>query len=123
MTKNCYDALQDLYSTCETRVVWVGSICINQEDDDEKSRQVRLMLRIYSKATKGYIWLGSGNDHSDRALEWLVDASRDQLPFAAVKFGSFTEREDQMKVLRLLPETAMSGKHLCCCIALWVTTK
>lgn len=37
---------------------WIDAICINQEDDDEKISQIRLMNTIYQKADKVLVWLG-----------------------------------------------------------------
>ncbi|KAH7177129.1 heterokaryon incompatibility protein-domain-containing protein, partial [Dactylonectria macrodidyma] len=55
--------------------IWVDSICINQDDDDEKSTQVALMGRIYSASTKTVIWLGTGSRESDLAMAFLEELS------------------------------------------------
>jgi hypothetical protein len=39
-------------------LLWVGAICINQEDLDEKTVQVPLMGEVYSSAELVVIWLG-----------------------------------------------------------------
>jgi hypothetical protein len=44
-----------------TRTVWVDAICINQEDEDEKSHQVPMMGSIYSLAKTVVVWLGHGD--------------------------------------------------------------
>lgn len=41
---------------------WVDAICINQEDLDEKTKQVALMRRIYECALNVLIWLGPAVD-------------------------------------------------------------
>lgn len=38
--------------------MWVDAICINQQDDEEKSHQVSLMSRTYSDAQVLSVWLG-----------------------------------------------------------------
>ena len=45
---------------CGTMIqwIWIDKICINQDDVSERSRQVRLMGRIYSSAVQTLIWLG-----------------------------------------------------------------
>jgi Heterokaryon incompatibility protein (HET) len=41
---------KELRDPLEDRVFWIDAICINQEDDKEKSRQVPMMAQIYSEA-------------------------------------------------------------------------
>ena len=55
---NLRDALRRFRYPSSMRTLWVDSICINQKDDDECSQQVRLMGRIYRKASALLIWLG-----------------------------------------------------------------
>jgi hypothetical protein len=40
------------------RLYWLDSICINQQDTDEKAIQIPLMHRIYSRAAFVVIWMG-----------------------------------------------------------------
>jgi hypothetical protein len=54
-------ALRRLRPRDSTRIIWVDAVCINQQDDAEKSHQVPLMGRIYSLAKKVVVWLGPGN--------------------------------------------------------------
>ena len=51
--------------------VWVDQICINQQDNAEKSLQVQQMQHIYSEAEKVVAWLGSTADGSDMLLKHL----------------------------------------------------
>lgn len=44
------------------RLVWVDAICINQNDNDEKSVQITLMKGIYQKAKRTVAWLGDPFD-------------------------------------------------------------
>ena len=59
---NLRDALCRFRHPSSTRTLWVDSICINQKDDNERSQQVRLMGRIYRKASTVLIWLGGDVD-------------------------------------------------------------
>ena len=45
-----------------TRIVWADALCINQDDNQEKSHQVPLMSKIFSRATKVNVWLGHGDE-------------------------------------------------------------
>ena len=38
--------------------IWIDAICINQDDNEEKSKQVPLMGEIYSQAREVFVWLG-----------------------------------------------------------------
>ena len=41
-----------------SRILWVDALCINQDDIQERSKQVQLMAMIYSSAKNVLIWLG-----------------------------------------------------------------
>lgn len=41
------------------RWIWIDAICINQQDDEEKSIQIPLMLHIYRGASRVIVWLGN----------------------------------------------------------------
>lgn len=41
---------------------WIVQVCINQEDADEKSKQIPRMADIYSLAESVQIWLGTVDD-------------------------------------------------------------
>ncbi|KAL2675554.1 hypothetical protein Neosp_011741 [[Neocosmospora] mangrovei] len=45
------------------RYLWVDAICINQEDNEERSQQVQFMQRIFKCAQVVYAWVGP-KDHS-----------------------------------------------------------
>ncbi|KAL8928745.1 MAG: hypothetical protein Q9208_001523 [Pyrenodesmia sp. 3 TL-2023] len=68
---NLYVALQHLRHASTPRRLWVDAICINQQDTDERSRQVERMADIYQSAGKVVIWLGPEEHGSRRAIEAL----------------------------------------------------
>ncbi|KAI0542819.1 heterokaryon incompatibility protein-domain-containing protein [Xylaria digitata] len=45
-----------------SRTLWVDAVCINQNDTEEKRRQVQLMGDIYSQTAHGLLWLGEEPD-------------------------------------------------------------
>ncbi|KAE9369119.1 HET-domain-containing protein, partial [Stipitochalara longipes BDJ] len=47
VTDTLWDALASLRDERAPKAVWVDFLCINQKDEDEKSRQVPLMAFIY----------------------------------------------------------------------------
>jgi len=55
---NLADALSEQARRRSTGLLWADALCINQNDNEEKTRQVRMMRDIYSKAQRVIIWLG-----------------------------------------------------------------
>ncbi|KAK0638563.1 heterokaryon incompatibility protein-domain-containing protein, partial [Cercophora newfieldiana] len=49
--------------------VWADSICINQEDQKEKTEQVKLMGRIFARADKTIFYLGEEDEDSKMAFK------------------------------------------------------
>jgi hypothetical protein len=66
---NLYGALNQIRHA--NRPVWVDSICINQDDQQERTDQVCLMGDIYRKADIVIMWLGEDEDDGDTALVFL----------------------------------------------------
>lgn len=62
--KSLHEALKRLRHHSESRLIWADAICINQADDKEKNHQVRLMRKIYQRASNVVIWLGDGDNTS-----------------------------------------------------------
>ncbi|PVH68783.1 HET-domain-containing protein, partial [Cadophora sp. DSE1049] len=56
--KNLARALKNLQFRALPRIIWVDALCINQEDSQERSSQVRLMGKIYSQASRTIMFLG-----------------------------------------------------------------
>ncbi|KAF4497616.1 hypothetical protein FAGAP_6192 [Fusarium agapanthi] len=58
ITRNCDRALRSLRHKTKSKLLWVDSICINQSSPSERSHQVGLMKKIYSKATTVHSYVG-----------------------------------------------------------------
>lgn len=54
-------ALRRVRSRHVSRVVWLGAVCINQNDDDERSQQVSMMGDIYRHGIRNLIYPGEHN--------------------------------------------------------------
>jgi hypothetical protein len=54
---------------------YYDTLCINQDDLDERAQQVRLMRDIYSKAYATLLWLGEEDEGTNGALAILRTAS------------------------------------------------
>ncbi|VUC31677.1 unnamed protein product [Clonostachys rosea] len=55
--------------------LWVDAICINQEDLEERARQVRRMGDIYGSAWAVIAWLGEESFRSSSAMRFIGDLS------------------------------------------------
>ncbi|CAI9626619.1 unnamed protein product [Alternaria burnsii] len=74
VSANGHSALQHLRTSLGSYTIWIDALCINQADTKEKEHQVSLMGDIYSRATNVYVWLGEGDDSSDRVMEYMRTA-------------------------------------------------
>jgi hypothetical protein len=79
VSRNLDLALRALRYPTEPRTLWIDAICINQQSNRERSKQVSLMRKIYSLAQKTIIWLGEGNGESTRAIEWISQIVADEV--------------------------------------------
>jgi hypothetical protein len=68
---NLVEALRHLPWPDRRIMVWADAICINQEDLEEKSAQVAMMDRIYSRARFVSAWIGPETEDSLSALVWI----------------------------------------------------
>ncbi|KAF6818016.1 hypothetical protein CSOJ01_02153 [Colletotrichum sojae] len=87
ITGNLHAALLRIRSNAELSGAkfWVDAICINQDDDRERSSQVALMSKIYTSAMLVVVWLGEEDGFTGSALELMdqfaaeVDRYEDKL--------------------------------------------
>lgn len=73
VTINLYGALEALRKENRDVLVWIDGLSIDQENNQERARQVRLMSRIYGKAATVAIWLGPEANKSNTALRILKE--------------------------------------------------
>lgn len=76
ITKNLDIALQHLQHEDSPEPLWVDSLCINQEDKDEKSEQVQRMKSIYESASEVIVWLGPSANNSDLVMNFLAELGK-----------------------------------------------
>ncbi|KAK8127082.1 heterokaryon incompatibility protein-domain-containing protein [Apiospora kogelbergensis] len=76
VASSLYGALAALRHKSESVWVWIDGLCINQQNRDERSKQVKLMTSIYSSASSVAIWLGPEADNSNNAVRYLQDVAK-----------------------------------------------
>ena len=76
ITKNLDIALRHLQHEDSPEPLWVDSLCINQEDNDEKSEQVQRMKSIYESASEVIVWLGPSANNSDLVMDFLAELGK-----------------------------------------------
>ncbi|KAH7360156.1 heterokaryon incompatibility protein-domain-containing protein, partial [Rhexocercosporidium sp. MPI-PUGE-AT-0058] len=70
--QNLSDALRHLRKPDRDAVVWADGLCINQDDLEERSSQVKMMRNIYSQAARTVVFLGlEGGNTSISAWNYL----------------------------------------------------
>ncbi|KAK4167455.1 heterokaryon incompatibility protein-domain-containing protein [Cladorrhinum sp. PSN259] len=72
--ENCHGALCRLRDPFLPKIVWVDSVCINQQDNDEKTAQVQMMTMVYASAERVTVWLeepGGGEESRQNSRKTL----------------------------------------------------
>jgi len=98
VTSNLHAVLLHLRHPFFERVLWVDALCINQNNVDEKEKQVGAMAMTYAKAACVIVWLGEATEGSNQAMEDIRLASAEHLS------GSFLDeirREAIVTVLQI----------------------
>jgi hypothetical protein len=70
-------ALRDLKETRLGMCHWVDSLCINQEDEEERNEQVKRMKEIYGRARAVIVWLGQEEKTDKVAVQKMQHLCRD----------------------------------------------
>lgn len=71
VTKSCEAALRRLRRQHRRRHLWVDAICIDQCNIQERNHQVGFMSTIFATASQVVIYLGAGNNSTDKVLDYL----------------------------------------------------
>lgn len=67
ISENLLNALPHLAER-PPRLWWIDALCINQDDKEEKSHQVKFMKTIYGRASQVRVWLGEDVEDSLPAM-------------------------------------------------------
>jgi Heterokaryon incompatibility protein (HET) len=69
ITPHVYEGLRCINSLYGSSIrIWIDSICINQDDNEEKAVQVKNMHEVYAGVRAVLAWLGSSGNDSDLAM-------------------------------------------------------
>lgn len=71
ITENLFNCLTHLREDGYYRDLWVDAICINQCDQDERSKQVTIMADIYESAECVKVWLGAADESTPLAYDLI----------------------------------------------------
>ena len=58
---------------------WIDAVCIDQENEEEKTVQVRNMRYIFTKASRVIMWLGNGSPQVHSLFEYLRSSTWSRL--------------------------------------------
>jgi hypothetical protein len=83
LTKNLNDALHCLRDTkeIEEKIVWIDQICINQEDPEERSKQIAMMGPMYRNALQVVTFLGPGELGDAEAIDLFIQIHNHFKPY------------------------------------------
>lgn len=79
LTASLAGALRRLRRHDQPRHIWADQVSINQDDEDERSKQVQLMNSIYKNATHVLVWLGEDFDEEAQNAFDLIHSLDRQL--------------------------------------------
>ena len=87
-------ALMHLRYEMAPRRLWIDQICINQEDLEERSAQVKAMSIIYKSAGRVLVWLGQESQTSNLGLQYAAELCGGLLNFHGSYPGASVNGDD-----------------------------
>ncbi|QBZ54130.1 hypothetical protein PoMZ_09822 [Pyricularia oryzae] len=127
LRKEMAAAVSEFSKKDNPRFFWIDAICINQADIEERGRQVRIMKRIYFKASTVVVWLGdayspfftgnlsAGAPYDDITFEGVAASKRDSSHFAEeVKLVKKLQNDPYWRRVWILQEIGRARKLRVC---------
>ena len=117
ITQNLDDALRSLRLPTQARRLWVDAVCIDQQNLDERNRQVRYMRLIYSRATRVIVWLGLKVPGLEKAMdlaETIHEIRSSDRPDETTEAVNIAEliQDVSMLAIAILTAEEEAAKHL-----------
>jgi hypothetical protein len=104
ITHSLEKALRRLRSDKHITTLWVDAVCINQDDPNEKAKQISLLSRIFQNATCTYAFIDGGTD-SEAALQMLMQVRLNTMCKERATSRHFDKtRRDEMTEDQLWPK-------------------
>ncbi|KAF5615656.1 heterokaryon incompatibility protein het-6 [Fusarium sp. NRRL 25303] len=101
ISHKCYAALSNFRDPDSPRLLWIDSICIDQDSPIEKNHQLSLMARIYKNASQVLVFLGQGTPDSDAAMRCIREIDEPSNDGYGAVEASATIQENQNAVSNL----------------------
>lgn len=98
---NLKNALRQLRSPTESRIMWADAICINQQNKKERGHQVMQMGTIFEEASTVLIWLGRSTGFSARSAFELITFLETEL--SLLENPSDSDEEDLNRIFSKFP--------------------
>jgi len=116
ITQNLNRALKAITSSGESRTLWIDQICIDQNNLEEKARQIPLMNSIYSRAENVLVWLGAHKPprwvENSKSLDWAGGwgvAHATLYPHAALYWLYLLSEEEYWKRCWIIQEVGLAS--------------
>ncbi|KAK4215192.1 heterokaryon incompatibility protein-domain-containing protein [Rhypophila decipiens] len=125
ITPSCFDALRHIRrhqskaaavtSGPRALSIWIDAVCINQQDDHDKTGQIPLMQEIYSQASTCYVWLGKSSPELDKAINHFRWGTRyySRLPLVYINAPTQAHRKIELKRLQKRMWQDMQARLFC----------
>ncbi|RGP71263.1 heterokaryon incompatibility het-6 [Fusarium longipes] len=106
ISQNCHAALSSFRDSELPRLLWIDSVCIDQDSPVEKNHQLSLMARIYKNASQVLVYLGPGTPDSDTAMRCIreIDEPSNDDSYAALEASAIIP-QNQHAVSNLFKRT------------------
>ncbi|OCK78086.1 HET-domain-containing protein [Lepidopterella palustris CBS 459.81] len=114
ITRSVENVLRRFRFANSVRLLWIDALCINQNDIAERAVQVKLMDRIYSRASRVLIYLGEADHRSDRAMDAIAERKTSTGSIQNLVLEFFETRQWFQRVW-VLQEVALATYALAIC--------
>lgn len=113
ITANLKIALHHLRRSDSPRTLWIDALCIDQEDHEEKGRQVQRMGEIFSTASSVLAWLGPPDSGSEEAMSAIDQIGKTLWPIVCGEKDDGSKSDNGFEYLRSLSPEGFEQLGLC----------